>query len=585
MEMAFDRFADSDAIPAEKQRARQLTIVAQDPRVTNPDGTIVRAVVSVPPEWIEIGPRGQRFHVVDYDATARRLNEPLDLTDPTEELWQAREWSSVDHFRYASDEELIANPQFHQQNVYAIAARTLGAFESALGRRLPWGFGAHQLYLVPHAFAEPNAHYSGEDSGVFFGYLETGDSRSVHTCLSHDIIVHEVTHAILDGLRPRFIEPSLPDQPAFHEAFADIVALLSVFSIRELVLAVLGQGDERDRIPAARTDADALAESPLFTLASQFGEAVSGVRGSALRRSLTLKPGYDWKNDRAFDEAHRRGEVLVAAILRTLLDMWTNRLDDLTDGERLSRARAAEEGARAAGHLLRMVIRAIDYSPAVELEFGDFLDAILISDEVVAPEDNHDYRGSVKQWFNAYGIRQPEMKIVDLAQQPFNYTHLNFTSLQADRDEVSRFIWQNADVLGIDRELYLRVDAVRPSVRVGPDGLVVNEVVADYAQSVSTTVAEARRAIPGLTIPTGLEDDVELQLWGGGTLIFDQFGMAKFHQTKPLANWERQTNRLAYLARHGYFDTRGRLGFSLGTPKGLRFAAFHEPNSRAGEDW
>jgi hypothetical protein len=584
MPMAFDMFADSDAIPAEKQRARQLTIIAQDPHVTNPDGTIVRAVVSVPPEWIEIGPRGQRFHVVDYDATARRLHEPLDLTDPAEELRPTRAWSSVDQFRDAPDQELIANPKFHQQNVYAIAARTLGAFESALGRRLPWAFDGHQLYLVPHALAEANAHYSGEDEGVFFGYLETGGGP-IQTCLSHDIIVHEVTHAVLDGLRPRFIEPSLPDQPAFHEAFADIVALLSVFSVSELVLATLGEGDERGRIPTRSTDPSALRDSPLFTLASQFGEAVSGVRGSALRRSLTLEPGYDWVHDPKFGEAHRRGEVLVAAVLRTLLDMWTGRLADLTDGERLSRARAAEEGAKAAAHLLRMVIRAIDYSPAVELEFGDFLDAVLVSDEVVAPEDNHHYRDSVKKWFNAYGIQQPETNIVDLARQPFNYTHLNFTSLRADRDEVHRFIWQNAGVLGIDRELFLSVDAVRPSVRVGPDGLVVNEVVADYAQSLNTTVAEAHSSLPDLTIPAGLKDDVELQLWGGGTLIFDQFGMAKFHQSKPLANWTRQSSRLDYLASRRYFDSRGRLGFSLGTPQGLRFAAFHEPNSRAGEDW
>lgn len=583
--MAIDLFSDSDAIPADKQRSRRLTIIAQDPLFTNPDGTIVRAVVSVPPEWIDVGPRGQRFHVVDYDATVRRLNEPLDLTDAAEPVRSARPWSSVDQFEDEPDEELIQNPKFHQQNVYAIAARTLAAFESALGRRLPWAFDGHQLYLVPHAFAEPNAHYSGDDFGVFFGYLEAGDGTLVYTCLSHDIIVHEVTHAVLDGLRPRFIEPSLPDQPAFHEAFADIVALLSVFSVPELVLAVLGREDEEGRVPAENVDPEKLGTSPLFTLASQFGEAVSGVRGSALRRSLTLEPGYDWQQDPEFDEAHRRGEVLVAVVLRTLLDMWSKRLEELTENERLSRARAAEEGAKAAAHLLRMAIRAIDYSPAIELEFDDVLDAMLVSDEVVAPDDEHDYRGSVRKWFNAFGIRQPATKIVDLAREPFNYTHLNFTAMRADPDEVFRFVWQNADVLGVDRDLYLRIDAVRPSVRVGPDGLVVNEVVADYVQALNTTVADATRALPQLVIPPGLKDETELQLRGGGTLIFDQFGMAKFHQRKPLGDWDRQSRRLAFLARRGYFDTRGRLGFSLGTPQGLRFAAFHQPNSRAGEDW
>ena len=61
--------------------------------------------------------------------------------------------------------------------------------------------------------------------------------------------------------------------------------------------------------------------------------------------------------------------------------------------------------------------------------------------------------------------------------------------------------------------------------------------------------------------------------------------MAKFHQRKPLDDWERQSRRLDYLLRHGFFDTRGRLGFSFGTPLGMRFADFHQPNMRAGEDW
>ena len=583
--MAIDRFEDTDALPTAKQRARRLTIVAQDPRVRDAEGRIVRAQVPVPADWLEPGPRGQRFHVVDYDAGARRLNPPLDLTDPNELAAVARPWSGKDRFADASDAELETSAEFHAQNVYAIAARTLELFEFAIGRRLPWAFEGHQLYLVPHAFAEANAHYAGDDRGVFFGYVQAGAGETVHTCLSHDIVVHEVTHAILDGLRPRFIEPSLPDQPAFHEAFADIVALLSVFSIKELVEAVLGTPDASGRIPAENVEEGALASSALFTLASQFGEATSGVRGSALRRSLELPADAGWQEAPEFQEEHRRGEVLVAATLRALLGMWTGRLQALTDGSALDRGRAAEEGAKAASHLLQMSIRAIDYAPAVELEFADYLDAILVADQVVSPDDSHDYRGSVTRAFEAFGIVQPEERIVDLARRPLTYTHLNFGALRADRDEVFRFIWQNADALDIRREYYLRVDAVRPSVRVGPDGLVVNEVVADYAQTLNTTVEESRANFPEVVLPAGLEPTTELQFWGGGTLVFDQFGMAKYHQRKPLEDWGRQSRRLEYLARRGYFDRRGRLGFSLGTGAGLRFAAFHEANTRVGEDW
>ena len=574
------RFVDTRT-PEAARRARRMTIVAQDPSVVGPDGRIVVAQVDVPVDLLEPGPRGQRFHVVDYDATRGEMRAPVDLRDPASPR-EERPWSYLDRFAGARDSVLVSNFEFHAQNVYAIAARTLAAFELALGRRLAWAFGGHQLFLVPHAFSEANAYYAGDDRGVFFGYLELPE-RTIHTCLSHDIVAHEVTHAVLDGLRPHLIEPGLPDQAAFHEAFADIVALLSVFSVGPLVETVLGRADVRGRISAKGVTRAQLERSALLGLAEQFGEATSGVRGSALRRSLELEPSDAWRRDLAFEEPHRRGEVVVAAIMRALVSMWAQRVAALVHGGGLDRARAAEEGAKAAKHLLQMTIRATDYAPAVELEFEDVVEALLVADRIVAPDDPHGYRDSVAAAFAAFGIVPPAERIIDLASEPLLYEGLNFTALRSDPDEVFRFVWQNAELLGIDRDYHLRVEAVRPSVRVGPDGLVVNEIVADYVQTLNLTAAQARRL--GVGLPGDLDAKTELQLWGGGTLIFDQFGMAKFHQRKPLDDWERQTRRLDYLVRHGFFDTRGRLGFSTGEPLGMRFAEFHQPNTRAGEDW
>ena len=67
----------------------------------------------------------------------------------------------------------------------------------------------------------------------------------VFTCLSSDIIAHEMTHALLDGLHRRLQEASNPDVRAFHEAFADIVALFQHFTIPELVRFEIAQARRR----------------------------------------------------------------------------------------------------------------------------------------------------------------------------------------------------------------------------------------------------------------------------------------------------------------------------------------------------
>jgi hypothetical protein len=550
-----------------------LTVIAQDPSIRS-DGRILTAQVPVPAEVTEPGPRGARFHVVDYDAANGVLEPPANVTVP-------------DSFEDAAEQEL-RSAAFRAQNVYAIAARTLATFEGALGRRLNWAFRGHQLFLVPRAFPELNAYYSPEDGAILFGYLPV-EGGELETCLSYDVIAHETTHAILDGLRPRYAEPGLSDQPAFHEALGDIVALLSVFSMEEVVERLLGEADDEGRIAIERVTMEALRDSALFTLADELGRTSGGDRGSGIRRSVALldEPSGAWREERAFVEPHRRGEVVVAALMGALLRMWEKRIEALRTEKGCDRERVAEEGATAAEHLLRMVARGVDYMPPVELEFEDVLDSILKADEVMAPDDGkHDYRGALCEAFAAFDIHRPELeqRIVDLQHfPPPVYDRMNFEALRASPDEVTRFIWENAEVFSIDREYRLRVESVSPSVRTGPDGLIVGEVVASYVQSVELSAAELAES--GVEVPAKVGPETRIEVWGGGVLIFDQFGRAKLHQTKPLRDWARQQRRLEYLVSEGLVDRQGRYGFTISAPRGQRFAALHISNRRAEEDW
>ena len=104
----------SSSAPGRTPRAHlELTIIAQDPTVAGDDGRILTARAKVPWARLEAGPRGPRFHVVDYDATTGTYTAPADLP------------SSDDRFMGAEDATLQADTAFHSQQVYAVAARTL----------------------------------------------------------------------------------------------------------------------------------------------------------------------------------------------------------------------------------------------------------------------------------------------------------------------------------------------------------------------------------------------------------------------------------------------------------------------------
>lgn len=565
----------------------ELTVIAQDPTVKIGED-IVRSSVRVPAEVFQPGPRGHRFHVVDYDATRPAPVRFYELdTDK----------AAQDAYRKGTGLALTSNVAFRAQNVFAIAARTLDIFESALGRRVPWSGRGHQLFLVPAAFREANAFYDPDAHAIFFGYFDGPDGSWHYTSLSHDIVAHETTHAILDGLRSRFIEPGLPDQAAFHEAFADLVALLSAFSLHDVIEKLIGGTAVGDLIPAARVSPEALRLSSFLAIGNELGtvlgENYGGYqRGDALRRSVELMPSPTLLRDPNFEEPHRRGEILVAAVTQTFVRMWSERLVALqAGGQQISRARAAEEGAKAADHLLRMAIRAIDYSPPLEFAFDDFLDAMIVADQEVAPDDEHHYRDALRAGFAAFGIRQPAGRIIEVGQpgQQLRYSALHVEELRTSRDEVYRFIWDNADVLGVDTRQHLEVDRIWPSTRVGPDGFVSREIVATYVQRIDGTAAELAAVAQGmdkeLELPPGLKPETPLTMFGGGALIFDQWGRAKWHQTKPLFDWSRQSDRLGYLVRNELRGRRGGYGASLNIPEGQQFALLHEPAVDLLERW
>lgn len=543
---------------------QKLTIIAQDPAVRR-NGRILTAEIQIPAEEILAGPCGYRVNVIDYDSTSNTLYQPatyqIDSTGAYRDPFRATGRAKT---ATAHNDALVGDPRFHSQNVYAIAMRILARFEFALGRRVPWGSEGHQLHIAPHAFADANAFYSRQDRGLFFGYFPGQNGKPVFACLSHDVVAHETTHALLDGLRGRFLEPSSPDQAAFHEGFADVVALLSVFSLKDVVAKLIDGSTGSSRLIDQRfLEPDSLKQSVLFGLAEEMGQELSKVRGQALRRSIDLARGKDVASSPEFQEPHRRGELLVAAMMNAFLEIWLNRLSRVgfIEGKKRDRSLVIDEGAAVAEHLLTMAIRALDYCPPTDLTFSDYLSALLTIDREVVPDDSRfNYRGTLLKSFEAYGILPDDDADEDgtwaRCDLELVYSRTHFDSMLRDKEEVFRFLWENRGPLDISREGYVEVETVRPSFRVGPDGFILRETVAEYVQIMTLEVGELKSAL-NIDAP---KDMLKSQAWkrvrifGGGALIFNEYGQLKYQIRNTIENAKRQTARLQYLWETGFFD-------------------------------
>ncbi|MDR6761926.1 hypothetical protein J2Y38_002137 [Flavobacterium sp. 2755] len=371
---------------------------------------------------LQPGPVGEYLEIIDYDPTLKKFYLPVDLNDT---------------YILAQDglDPSESNPMFHQQMVYAVAMTTIRNFENAMGRKVFWSQREkasggskdnkeefiQRLRIYPHAIRESNAYYSPDKKALLFGYYSSNPEDEtlqmpgtlVFTCLSHDIIAHETTHAILDGIFRRYSENTNLDVLAFHEAFSDIVALFQHFTFPEVL---------KDQI--AKTKGDLSKQNILGQLAQQVGsekgnyaalrDAIGHINPDTGKWEAFEPDGNEYKTQL---DPHPRGSILVAAVFEAFLAIYKRRIADLlriaTNGSGILPGgdisqdlvnRLSSEASKAASHVLRMCIRALDYCPPADITFGDYLRAVITADYLVAPEDEQHYRLAFIEAFRRRGI-------------------------------------------------------------------------------------------------------------------------------------------------------------------------------------
>ncbi|MGH7469701.1 MAG: peptidase M4 [Longimicrobiales bacterium] len=569
--------------PAHSIGMRPLRIYTLDPSVSHRLGGT--ATVNVPLEALEPGPAGALFEIDGGKVPKPLEAAALDLNTP--------------HLLMSSGlGPTPANGQFHLQMVYAVCSLTYARFKRALGRDIAWACGVPhpetgqlRLRVRPFAVQERNAFYDRNQSGLCFGYFRaprhaagfTVPGGLVFTALSHDVIVHETTHALLDALRPEFYTPTNPDVLGFHEGLADIVALFQHFSYADVVEKAMREA--RGVLSRA---------SLLSNLAQEFGHALSSPEKiSALRSGVDVSNLLDFDSDvlppgartrrglltyKPDLPAHRMGSVLVSAVFEAFITVFRKRSEryfriagiapDAVGQADLSGELVkvlASEASELAGQFLDICIRAIDYCPTVDMDLCEYLRALITADADVVSVDKYGYRDALLRSFHRrdlfpahVGFMSEDAVMWDAPATALVVPELAFSQLRfngdpghvADPQELERqahalgaFVTQanHAPHLGLiapgaklpKNVQYagpVSVQSIRCARRVAPDGHILFDLVGEVTQT--------------CTVRAG-NDLIEFS--AGCTLVIDPFGQVRYAIYKRADSADRQERQLKAL--------------------------------------
>jgi hypothetical protein len=494
------------------------------------------------------GPTSARFAVVDYDGHTEALAPPA--------RWDRQRNAFLSPDGKPLDQSNTKPLQFHQLNVWAIVQRALDFFESGfgLGRRVPWGFEGSRLIVVPHAGPGENAYYDRDSKSLQFYYFDR-DAERIFTCLSTDIIHHEFGHAVLDGIRPHYIEAVNPETAAFHEFMGDLTAIL--IALRNTAFR---------KVLIDETGGDLSKVSTLSSVAEQFGRHVQNqpyLRSA--RNKLTM-------TDVASDQRpHFMSQVLTGAMFDIILALSRHYVG--------KRKRTVPQAFwDTIQRMQNMAIQPLDLLPPVDVTFKDYALAVLRAEEIANPVDPDDYRGMMLDVFIDRGILgAAERTVLRTPHHVFERLELDvphdIDALASSRADAYRFLDDNRE------KLFIPWNA--------------DVTVADVCTAQKLT-RQARRLPKQLLLQYIWREDVVLDgprfgrfdgqvttMLCGGTLALNQNGEMLAWSRKPgsqstgdgdeakaeqAIGTARRTAFLESLARR---ITTGRIGGAIGSSRGL----------------
>ncbi|MCA9923784.1 MAG: hypothetical protein KC421_15510 [Anaerolineales bacterium] len=449
------------------------------------------------------GPTSSRFAIVDFDGDTGKLAPPAEWDEDLERfVFEGKVLDRNEKGRY----------QFHQVNVWAALQRALDFYQGpwGLGRMIPWGFEGNRLIVVPHAGYGKNAYYDRHSKSLQFYYFKANNNQTVYTSLATDIINHEFGHAILDGIRPYYLEDISVETAAFHEFIGDLTAILIILRNNEFRRGIA------DKYKGNLGEADELA-----FIAEQFGKEV---QGKPYLRSANNPETMSKKIENK--GPHEASQILTGTMFQILKEISKRYLEE--------RKKTAKQAFYyACERMQRTAIQPLDLLPPVDVTFKDYALAVLRAEALSDPTDPHNYYELMLKVFVDRKILDRKEATELLESRHSKYlnerfawnVYPNIVAISQSRIGAYHFLNDNREALYIPRNQDLIVADVYEANKFGRGALrLPRQIIVEYIWREDIKLEGAQY---------GQFNGKMVQMLCGGTLVFDEHANLLYWSRKP----------------------------------------------------
>ena len=278
-----------------------------------------------------------------------------------------------DHYVYADDD-----PRQNSALAFANAAVTINSFLEVFPEPVKWAFKYDKLLVRPNCGEDFNANYKRESGTVNF-YMKDDPVRHahVHSGASADIVSHEVGHALLDAIRPEYMNAWGPEPGAFHEAFGDMMSIHMALRNDRVVQELVKQ-----------TGGDLSKPNLVAHMAEELGTGVnntSGEKGTGGPYLRDANNTFKW-SDPSKLPSEKGGPNELGWGKHSLSRVWTGAHFDLLKAmvnERLAAGTDPTQAVKQSNdELFKMLANMILESPHGKFSYRDMAVAFIQSDKI-----------------------------------------------------------------------------------------------------------------------------------------------------------------------------------------------------------